>query len=158
MSSEKFAGERQEVIPKMGLGRGEVCSINEWLEYCERDIEILGSGRSQVEEYDIKPKQNAADAGYKYILHLPRENDEELREIHHPAWFAMTPYFDFLKTLAKRHGIDCVHTDDQYFAFQSRNDAEEYSELVADAQRNGLVGFEQIEGEEVPEPKQLSND
>ena len=144
---------KQEVIPKKYLQRGEVCSIDEWLEYCERNIES-GSGRSSVEEYDVKSKAAAAAEGYTHVLHLPRENDAELKR-RDLFWFARSGYFKLIHTLAQRNGIKCKHTDDQYFAFVSREDAERLSGLLAEAQWDMFSKFASIEGDVTTEIKSL---
>lgn len=149
MNHENPNSRKQEVIPKKYLKKGGVCSIDEWFEYCERDIES-DSGRLSVEEYDVKPKAAAADEGYTHVLRLPKENDAELKRID-LFWSARPAYFEIIHTLAQRNGIKCKHTDDQYFAFLSREDAERLSELLTEAQQDMFSAFGPIDGD-TPKP------
>ena len=137
-----------EIVPPYaeGLERGDIRTIENELKYCVYKADKLGEYMPHVEEYELKPLQAALDEGYRFVLRLPRDNhyfSVEKYGIHYDKTVTFTQY---VVQLAHRNGIRRTRIlYDDYFVFETKEDAERLRDAIGLAQRDLKLGFETID-------------
>ncbi|HEY4520931.1 MAG TPA: hypothetical protein VJL57_00850 [Candidatus Paceibacterota bacterium] len=119
----------------------------------EQRQKYLGENPLNVEKYELEPLRAARQNGFRHVLRLPRDNYNVLVEKYGIHFDKLTVYHDFVKTLAKRRGIDIFHLYDSDYAFRTQQEADTLRDDLRDRQLKLKLGFEAVEDQ-----KPLQND
>lgn len=134
-----------EIMPNEYLQRGDVRSITEELAYHEEQGRRPDTNYEHVKIYDINPLLTVQEEGYKFILRLPRVNHAALERTYGLHYDKLVRYFEFIDTLARRIGIArLTHTTDDYYVFDTKEDAEKLKQKLIEQQEKGELEFEII--------------
>lgn len=125
-------GAMSEVMPLKFLERGEIRTITAEMEY-ETWQEKLDSLRSGQKE------------GFRYVLRLPRVNEVACVKKYGPYYDKLQTYHDFVKTLAKRLGVETSHASNSDYMFKEKDDAEKLKAALIEKQEKAEFEFEAIE-------------
>lgn len=136
-----------EIMPAEHLKRGNFRSITDELAYHEEQGKRPGTNYEHVRIYDIDPLLAVQNEGYKFIMCLPRVNHVVLQQKYGLYYDKLVQYFAFVDTLARRNGITRLkHTTDDFYVFDTEEDAEKLKQLLIEKQEQAELEFEIIEG------------
>lgn len=150
MGIEKFdLTTKQEVLPGLFPRPGEVCSIDEYSSRLKSGV-ILGF------HYEPDELEKVEMEGFKYLLRLPENNHRGLLTKYGGFYNLGDAYHDFIISLAKRRNIkDFKRVFDQFYVFNSKEDARILSQLLTDSREQGELEFDIIEGAVISESNAL---
>ena len=141
-------GLEGEILPPKFLERGGIRGIDEEITYHEIHSKQPGTNYISAKIYQIDPLLASKEKGYRFVMQLPRVNEEGCLEKYGLHYDKTVRYTDFVHALATRNGIkEFEQIAGGHYVFRRREDAELLKTKLIERQEKADLEFEVIEGD-----------